>query len=56
METLFDKYINKQVDKEDEELVELRHRKVPYKSDDDLADEYVQSLVVDESLTSLKRN
>jgi hypothetical protein len=56
METLFDKYINKQVDKEDKELVKPWCRKVPYKSNNDLADKYAQSLVVDESLTSLKRN
>jgi len=56
METLFNEYINKQVDKEDKEPVEPRRRKVPYKSDDDSADEYAQSLVVDKSLTSLKRN
>jgi len=56
METLFDEYINEQVDEEDEEPVEPRRRKVPYKSDDDSADEYAQSLVVDESLTSSKRN
>ncbi len=56
METLFDDYINEQVDEEDEEPAEPRRRKVPYKSDDDSADEYTQSLVVDECLTSLKRN
>jgi len=40
METLFDDYINEQVDEEDEELVEPRRRKVPCKSDDDSTDEY----------------
>ena len=56
METLFDDYINKQVDEEDEELAKPRRRKVPHKSNNDSADEYAQSLVVDESLTSSKRN
>ena len=40
MEILFNNYINKQVDEEDKELVKLRRRKVPYKSDDDSADKY----------------
>ena len=41
METLFNDYINKQVDKEDKEPAKLQYRKVPYKSNDDLADEYI---------------
>jgi hypothetical protein len=41
METLFDDYINKQVDKEDEELVKPQRRKIPYKSNDDLANKYI---------------
>ena len=56
METLFDDYINEQVDKEDEELAEPQCRKVLYKSDDNLADKYTQSLVIDKSLISLKYN
>jgi len=40
METLFDDYINEQVDEEDEELVEPQRRKVPCKSDDDLTNKY----------------
>ena len=56
METLFNNYINKQINKEDEELVEPQRRKVPYKFDDDLANKYVQSLVVNKSFILLKRN
>ena len=41
METLFNNYINEQVDKEDKELAKLRRRKVPYKSNDDLANKYI---------------
>ena len=52
METVFDDYINEQVDEEDEEVVELRRRKVPCISGDDSGDEYSQSLLVDEDLTS----
>jgi len=51
METLFNDYINKQVDKEDKKLVKPQRRKVPYRSNDNSANEYTQSLVVDESLT-----
>ena len=54
METVFDDYINEQVDEEDEEVVELRRRKVPCISGDDSGDEYSQSLLVDEDLTSLR--
>ena len=56
IETIFTDYINDQENEEDEKLVELRRRKVPCKSDDDSADEYAQSLVVDESLTSCRRS
>jgi hypothetical protein len=56
METLFNDYINKQVDKEDKEPSKPQYRKVPYKSNNNLANKYTQSLVVDKSLTSLKRN
>jgi hypothetical protein len=56
METTFAEYISDQEDEEDGEQVEPRRRKVPCKSDDDSADEYAQSLVVDESLTSSTRN
>jgi len=52
METVFDDYVNEQVDEEDEEVVKLRRRKVPCISGDDLGDEYSQSLLVDEDLTS----
>ena len=41
METLFNNHINKQIDKEDKELVKPRYRKVPYKSNNDLANKYV---------------
>ena len=54
METIFADFINDQEDEEDEQLVEPRRRKVPRKSDDDSADEYAQSLVIDESLTSTR--
>ena len=56
METLFNDYINKQVDKEDKEPAEPQRRKVPYKSDNNSANKYTQSLVIDKSLTSSKRN
>jgi len=56
METIFTNYINDQEDKEDKKPVKLRRRKVPCKSDDDSADEYAQSLVIDESLTSCRRS
>ena len=52
METVFNNYINEQVDEEDEEVVELQHRKVPCISSNDLGDEYSQFLLVDEDLTS----
>ena len=56
METLFNKYINKQVDKKNKELAKPQYRKASYKSNNNLANKYTQSLVVDKSLTSLKRN
>ena len=50
MEIIFTDYINDQEDEEDEEPVELQHRKVFCKSNDDSADEYMQLLIVDKSL------
>jgi hAT family C-terminal dimerisation region len=54
MEIVFNNYINEQVDKEDKEVVKLRRRKVPCISGDDSGNEYSQSLLVDEDLTSLR--
>ena len=54
MEIVFNNYINKQVDKEDEEVVKLRRRKVPCISGNDSGDEYSQSLLVNKNLTSLR--
>ena len=54
METVFDDYINKQVGEEDKEVVKPRRRKVPYISSDNLGDKYLQSLLVNKNLTSLR--
>jgi len=54
MEIVFGNYVNKQADKEDKEVVKLQHRKVPCISGDNSGNEYSQSLLVDENLTSLR--
>jgi len=54
METVFNDYINEQVNKEDEEVVKLRRRKVPYISGDNSGNKYSQSLLVDKDLTFLR--
>ena len=41
METVFNNYINKQVGKEDKEVVKPRYRKVPYISSNDLGNKYL---------------
>jgi hypothetical protein len=53
METLFNKYITEQEGEDIKETVKRRRRKVPYISSDDSGDKYSQSLLIDESLTSL---
>ena len=54
METLFNKYITKQEGKDIEEIVKLQRRKGPYISSDNLGDKYLQSLLINESLISLR--
>ena len=54
IKTLFDEYITEQEGKDIKEIVELRRRKVPHISGDDSGDEYLQSLLIDKSLTSLR--
>jgi len=52
METVFNDYINEQVDKEDEEVIKLQCRKVPCTPSDDSGNKYSQSLLVNKDFTS----
>ena len=54
METLFNKYITKQEGKDIKDVVKLWRRKVPLISSDDLGNKYLQSLLINKSLTFLR--
>jgi len=52
METVFNNYINEQVDKKDKEVIKLRRRKVLCTFGDDLNNKYLQSLLVNKDFIS----
>ena len=54
METLFNEYITKQEGIDIKEIVKLRRRKVLYTSSNNLGNKYLQSLLINKSLTSLR--